>query len=260
MNYPGWSEKESSMKIVVPLKLVPDLVEDLEVDGSGTQLDYEYLKIRLNEFDEHALEEALLIKESSSAEVIALAIDDEEVDKILYTAIAKGADKAVKITGIDWKEDNHVLGSVLADAIRGMGADLVLTGVQSAGDRDGQLGPILAVHLGCPCISVVTAVKLSGSTVIVEKEYSGGMAAEFEVDLPVVLGIQAARQTPRYAPVSKVRQVQQATTLETLPSSAASLTAVSKVLKMAPPEKTGGAQMLTSATEIVAIMKEKGVL
>ncbi len=249
------------MKIVVPLKLVPDLVEDLEVDASGTQLDYEYLKIRLNEFDEHALEEALLIKESSGAEVVALAIDDEEVDKVLYTAIAKGADKAVKLTGADWKADNHVLGTLFGHAIQGMGADLVLTGVQSAGDRDGQLGPILAVHLGWPSISVVTRVETSGNgTLIVEKEYSGGMMAEFEVQIPAVLGIQAARQMPRYAPVSKVRQVQQSTTLETLPCSPASLTASSKVLKMAPPEKTGGAQMLTSAAEIVEIMKEKGVL
>ena len=248
------------MRIVVPLKLVPDLVEDLEVDASGTQLDYEYLKIRLNEFDEHALEEAILIKESSDAEVVALAIDDEEVDKVLYTALAKGADRAVKITGANPRADNHVLGELFASAVKGMGADLVLTGVQSPGDRDGQLGPILAVHLGCPCIGVVTGVRPSGSTIIVEKEYSGGMAAEFEVEMPVVLGIQAARQMPRYAPVSKVRQVQQAATLETVPAPEAGTQTAAQVIQMAPPEKTGGAQMLTSAAEIVEIMKEKGVL
>ena len=45
--------------------------------------------------------------------------------------------------------------------------------------------------------------------------------AEYEVDLPAVLGIQAARQTPRYAPVSKVRQIQQSTTIEEIAGAAA---------------------------------------
>lgn len=52
------------MKILVPLKQVPDLVEELEVDDSGTQLDFEYLKMKLNEFDDQAQEEAILIKEA----------------------------------------------------------------------------------------------------------------------------------------------------------------------------------------------------
>ena len=47
------------MKIVVPMQLVPDLVEDLEVDNTGKALNEEDLKLKLNEFDEHALEEAI---------------------------------------------------------------------------------------------------------------------------------------------------------------------------------------------------------
>ena len=38
------------MKIVVPLKQVPDLVEDLEVDATGKALDAEEVKLKLNEF------------------------------------------------------------------------------------------------------------------------------------------------------------------------------------------------------------------
>ena len=248
------------MRIAVPLKLVPDLVEDLEVDASGTSLDYEDLKVGLNEFDDHALEEALLIKESSGAEVIVLAVDDGQVDKTLYTAVAKGADKAVKITGADPRADNQILGAVFAGVIGQLGVDLVLTGVQSAADRDGQLGPFMAAGLGWPSISVVTEVKPSGTTATVTKEYSGGIMGEFEVDLPVVLGIQAARQPPRYVPVSKVKQVEQSAALETVPSTAAAQESWSKVVRMAPPKKGAGAKMLSSAKEIADILKEKGVL
>jgi len=51
------------MNITVLLKQVPDLVEELEVDESGTGLDRSWLKFILNEFDDHALEQALLLKE-----------------------------------------------------------------------------------------------------------------------------------------------------------------------------------------------------
>ena len=49
------------MRIVVPLKTVPDLVEEIEFTGEGTGIDREYLKFVLNEWDDQALEEALCV-------------------------------------------------------------------------------------------------------------------------------------------------------------------------------------------------------
>ncbi|HUJ77209.1 MAG TPA: electron transfer flavoprotein subunit beta, partial [bacterium] len=98
------------MKIVVPLKQVPDLVEDLELDDSGTRLDYQGLKMKQNEFDDHALEEALLLKEAApGTEVVALAVEGSEAERMLFTALAKGADRAVKLTGVDANGDNASL-------------------------------------------------------------------------------------------------------------------------------------------------------
>ena len=248
------------MKIIVALKVVPDLVEDLEVDDSGAQLDFEVLKLKLNEFDDHALEEALLLKEAGNAEVVVVAVDGDDTERVLFTALAKGADKAVRIKGANPHADNHTLGQVFAEAIKGLGGDLVLTGVQSAGDRDGQLAPILAAHLGMPVVSVVTGVELSGGSAVLKKEYAGGVMAEFEVTLPAVLGVQAARQAPRYAPVSKVRQVQQSASLDEVAAGAANGSGAAPVIKLEPPAKGQGAKMLGSAEEIVAILKDKGVL
>ena len=50
----------------------------------------------------------------------------------------------------------------------------------------------------------------------VHQEYAGGMVAEFEVDLPAVLGVQTSREAPRYAPVSRVRQLMKTATIEQL--------------------------------------------
>src|SRR5258708_19777470 len=88
------------MRIVVPLKQVPDLVEELELNDDGTDVDREFLKFVTSEWDEQALEEALLVKEATGAEVVVVGFDDPDVDMTLYTALAKGADRAAKLTGL----------------------------------------------------------------------------------------------------------------------------------------------------------------
>lgn len=127
-------------------------------------------------------------------------------------------------------------------------------------DRDGQLGPILATYLGIPCVSVVSGVSISGSVATVHKEYSGGMMGEFEVELPAVLGIQAAGQVPRYAPVSKIRQVQETATIFEVSMGDLASGSGGTVSSMAPPAKGSRAEMLDSAEDLVDVLKEKGVL
>lgn len=248
------------MKTTVLLKRVPDLVEDLEVDDTGKALDEDCVSLKLNEFDDHALEEALLLKESGDGgEVTVVALDGEEVDKMLYTALAKGADRAVKITGVPEGSSNLELARLFAGVVGDASCDLVLTGVQSAEDRDGQLGPMVAALLDLPSVEVVTGVTVEGSTATLHKEYAGGVTAEFEVDLPAVLGVQAARRTPRYAPVSKVRQVKESATLEVVERGDAGEPG-STIVVMTPPEFGEGAQMLESAQELFELLDAKGVI
>ncbi len=111
-----------------------------------------------------------------------------------------------------------------------------------------------------PSVSVVTGVEPSGAAVVVHKEYAGGFMAEFEVTLPAVLGIQAARQSPRYAPVSKVRQVQQSATIDTLAAQAGDAPPGGTVERLEPPAKGEGATMLESAEALLEILKDKGVV
>ena len=248
------------MKIAVLLKQGPDLVEDLEVDASGKALDSDDIKFKLNEFDDHALEEAILLKESGAAdEVVAMAVEGEGTDKMLFTAIAKGADKTVKL--IDGNpSDSHQLGKAFANALGSEGFDMVFTGVQSVDDRDGQLGPIVASYLGAPCVSVVSGVSVSGGTAVVHKEYSGGLMGEFEVDMPAVLGIQAAKQAPRYAPVSKIRQVQETASIEEVSMGDVGSGSRSAVASMTPPAKGSGAEMLDDVEGLIEVLKDKGAI
>src|SRR4030067_1763329 len=87
------------MNIIVPVKLVPDLVEELTIDGGGVVLDTSWLRLILNEFDDHAIEQAILLKERSGGQVTVVAPDVEGIDDVLYTAVAKGADRLIKLVG-----------------------------------------------------------------------------------------------------------------------------------------------------------------
>ncbi len=83
------------MHIAVILRIVPDLSEDLDIADSGTDIDREWVGLKLNEFDDHALEEAVLIKEASGARVTAIALAGDGAERQLQTAIARGADDAL---------------------------------------------------------------------------------------------------------------------------------------------------------------------
>lgn len=254
------------MKIVVPVKQIPDLVEELEIDASGKSLNAEVLKFKLNEFDEHALEEALLLKDEQQGEVTVLTIDAAEADTVLYTALAKGANKVVKLAG-DFTApiSSHVLAKMYAAAAKNLGFDIILTGVQAADDRDGQIGGLMAAYLGVPFVGVVTGVKVEGTHAVVHKEYAGGVMAEFEVTLPAVFGIQAARQAPRYAPVSKVRQAMKTAKVEVMEAGGKPSTNGTVVKRMFKPEAASRAEMLEGtgdqvATKVVDLLRGKGLL
>src|SRR3970040_2547971 len=143
------------MDIVVTVKMVPDLVEELEVNAGGTDLDRSVVTLRINEFDEHALEQALLLKDQHGARVTVVALDSGEVDETLFTCLAKGADRAVKVTG-DFQDgvSTHGAAAVLTQVLGGIPHELILTGVQAADDRDGQLAGRLGSALPPPHLSV----------------------------------------------------------------------------------------------------------
>jgi len=106
-------------------------------------------------------------------------------------------------------------------------------------------------------------VEVAGDTATVNKEFAGGFGAKYAVTLPMVIGVQAAPKPPRYAPISKVRQVAQTVTIEKVaPSGDASAGLTMK--KMAAPVVTGHAEMISGsskevAAKIVDLLKSRGL-
>ncbi len=253
------------MNIVVLAKLVPDLVEELTIDANGSALDLSFARLIINEFDDHAIEQGILLKESGGGQITVIAPDIEGADDILFTAAAKGADRIVKIKGDFSNVNNHAFARVFAKAVKEIQADLILTGVQAHNDLDGALGPLVAELLEMPYIGYVSAVSLNDGKALIKKEYPGGLLAEMEVKLPAVVGIQAAEQPPRYVAVSKVRQAMKTSSIEEQDASNPDSCGGPTVGRMFQPEASAHATMITGnadevADKLVGIFKELGVL
>ncbi len=253
------------MNIVVPIRLVPDLVEEIGVDATGTDLDRRWLRLIINEFDDHAIEQALLLKERSGGQVTVIAPDAEGVDEVLFTAAAKGADALVKLVGAPERLLSHAYARALAGVIGPLAPDSVLTGVQANDDLDGAVGPLLAEYLGLPYVGYVAGVSLEQEKAVVRKEFPGGLVAELEVQLPAVLGIQAAEQPPRYVAVSRVRQAMKSSTIEEQSVDFAANGHEFEIDRMYPPEPSERAVMIegdegTVADRLVEILRDAGML
>ncbi|MFH0794741.1 MAG: electron transfer flavoprotein subunit beta/FixA family protein [bacterium] len=261
------------MKYVVLLKMVPDVVEELEIGNDGRSLDSGFLRMILSEPCEHALEQALLLKEKFGGTVTAAAMDAAELDDALFTGLAKGADRVVKLTGASEGVGSPAQAKILASFLKqeGMAAGgdiLVLAGSYAIDDLDGALGPYVARILDVPYVGVVTSVEVDegAKKVRVMKEFAGGVRGRFEISLPAVLGIQAAESPPRYVPVAKVRAAMKQGKIEEKGASAPAAESAALVVdKMYKPEETGRAEMLEGSPEevskrIVELLAEQGLI
>jgi electron transfer flavoprotein beta subunit len=259
------------MKILVILRMVPDVIEELEVASDGKSLDSEFLRLIINESDNHALEQALLLKERHGGTVTALALDGPEIDDVLFTALAKGVDRAVKITGVEKGLTTRRVASVLAQSLPAVAnvlpADMILTGCQAIDDLDGQVAPLLTQALKLPYLGLVTKVNVNppAARASVVREFSGGVRGEFDVPMPVVLGIQAAEKPPRYVPVAKVRAVMKSARIEAVAAPGAPQAPAVDIVEMKKPEAAGRAKMIEGSPEDVAakicdILAERGLL
>jgi electron transfer flavoprotein beta subunit len=253
------------MNILVIAGLVPDLVEELEIDESGTALDTTWLRMIINEFDDHAIEQAILLKERDGSHVTVVTTDQEGIDEVLFTAAAKGADQLIKLLGDFENVNSHALARTFAEVIKGFAPDLILTGVQAHTNIDGSVASLLASILDMPYVGYISGVSIADGKAIARKEYPGGLIGEMEVTLPAVLGIQASEEPPRYVAVSKVRQAMKTSTIEEQDAPALDPSGGVAVSRMFLPETADRATMIEGsedeiADRLVELFKEVGAL
>ncbi|MDY6973813.1 MAG: electron transfer flavoprotein subunit beta/FixA family protein, partial [Thermodesulfobacteriota bacterium] len=191
--------------------------------------------------------------------------DDEEV---LRRALAMGADKSVRVDPGDRVLDGFVISRVLAQVIRDMDYDLVLTGVQADDVNNGMVGIMIAEHLGLPHGAVVTGIEPQGNEATIKVELEGGIDEISKIRLPALLTIQTGINEPRYVSVMGIRKARKkelrVIKIEELNLQEEELLPRTIIEEVFLPPETEGAEIIegdpsTVVEKIIRILSEKGV-
>jgi electron transfer flavoprotein beta subunit len=242
------------VKIVVCVKRVAVLGDEVEFTDDERDVDPDYLDFALNEWDSYATEEALRLRESVRAPaggVVVVSVGDRQVEDTLRRCLAMGADRAIRVdhTGA---ADPIVLARMLAPVVRRESPDLVFCGVQSSDAVQAATGTALAEFLGLPRVAVVTKIEWDrgGDVARAHRELEGGLIDRTEVDTPALLTIQTGINQPRYATLRAIKQAEQME-IEVVPPDERGEPAY-RVRRMFAPPRGEGAEMLDGAPADVA--------
>ena len=198
------------MEILVCVKRVPDTSEnEIELNGSGNDIERDDLVYSINEADNYAVEEALQIAARVGGKVSVVTVGAEDDEEVLRREMAMGATHGILLTDEAFcGSDGRGIATILKTFVQKNHYDLILSGVQ-AEDGAAQVGGMLAAMLDYPFASLVTAIEiLNDKKLKITREIEGGNREVNEIDLPCVLSIQTGINEPRYVGMKGIRAVQ----------------------------------------------------
>ncbi|MCH8274500.1 MAG: electron transfer flavoprotein subunit beta/FixA family protein [Armatimonadetes bacterium] len=184
------------MRILVPLKRVPDPYARIRLNADGSDIETTGLKFEINPFDEIAVEEAVRIKERATCEIVVVSIGKPVCEEQLRKALAIGADRALLVE-TDAAFDSLGIAKVLNGVMDREKPDMVIMGKQAIDDDNNQVGQMLAAIRGLPQATFASEVALSGNSVSVTRETDTGQET-LEMPLPAIITTDLRLNEPRY--------------------------------------------------------------
>ena len=141
------------MKAIVCVKQVPDTSGKVAVKADGT-LDRASMATITNPDDLNALEAALKLKDATGCEVVVITMGPPPAEGMLRELLARGADKAVLVSGREFGgSDTFATSQILAAAVNKIGVgpeDVVFCGRQAIDGDTAQVGPRSLKSCICP--------------------------------------------------------------------------------------------------------------
>ena len=187
--------------IVVLIKQVPDTWSERKLTDGDFTLDREAADAVLDEINERAVEEALLIKEKEGGDstVTVLTAGPERATEAIRKALSMGADKAVHLKD-DGMHGSDVIQTAwaLARALGTVeGTDLVIAGNEATDGVGGAVPAVIAEYLGLPQLTHVRKLSVEGGKVTAERETDDGVFT-LEASLPAIVSVNEKINEPRF--------------------------------------------------------------
>jgi electron transfer flavoprotein beta subunit len=194
------------MRILVLLEVGADVRIPPELDPRSGRVRAEWLVREPDPASARALELALALKTpEGDPDVTVVHLGPAKAELWLRQAIAHGADAAVRV----WSDELDGAGAagkalVLATAAQAAGFDLVLAGAAGVVDASGQLGVLIAEHLGVPCVTqaedLVTREAGGTDAIEVTRGLDRGFRERVAVRPPAVVTVSPGPQGAGHAP------------------------------------------------------------
>lgn len=193
------------MKILVPIKRVIDHTVKVRINSENSGVETDNVKMTINPFDAHALEEAVRLKEAGKAsEIIVVTIGTEKAQEQLRTALAMGADRAILVKSNLPIDIGGIQSLDVAKTFYRIAnseqPDLILMGKQSIDSDAGQTPQMLAALLGWPqstYTSSITLLEEGDEQIEVAREVDGGVET-LRLKMPAVISADLRLNKPRY--------------------------------------------------------------
>ncbi len=248
------------MKILVPVKRVVDFNVKVRVKPDGTGIDLQNVKMAMNPFDEIAVEEALRQKEAGkAAEVVLVSIGPMGTAETIRTGLAMGADRGIWIR-TDGSVEPLAVAKLLKAVVLAEAPGVVILGKQAIDDDSNQTGQMLAALLGWAQGTFASKLVIEGETAAVTREVDGGHET-IRLKLPAILTTDLRLNEPRYASLPNIMKAKKKPIEEKSPADlGVAITPRLKVLKTSEPPGRRGGGKVASVAELVAKLKEAGVI
>lgn len=196
------------VNIVTLVKQSPD-VEAVRIDPKTGAPDLGGAGLKVSDYDKNGVEAAVQLKEKNAgSKVFALSLGGNKLEESIKEVLAMGCDEAVLLRDPAFeKADTAEKARLLAAGVKKMGGiDLVIAAEESLDSHSAQTGPRIAEELGWPLVSyVVHNLRIEGTTLKAEREVDEGLE-EVEVELPAVITVGEALNTPRLPALMQILQ------------------------------------------------------
>jgi electron transfer flavoprotein beta subunit len=181
------------MKVLIFIDVGADVrVPPLRDPRSG-RVREEWLVEEVDPASEAALDLALALTAGRpNGHLTVVHLGSSAHDPFLRRALARGCQAAVRVYDDEAAEaETYGKALVLAAAAQAAGFDLILTGDRGAVAGGGQVGALIADHLGVPCIGRVSEAELSPDSrrLHATRELERGFREKVEAGLPVLLTV-----------------------------------------------------------------------
>ena len=186
------------MEIAVLLKQVPATESLIEIADGEAAIKTDGINWVMNPYDELAVEEALQIRDAEGGSVTVLTLGPWKAVEALRTALAMGADTAVRVDPEDRQLDGLGTAKVLAGELQKGSFDLIIAGHRAVDDDNFQVGPAVAELMQIPHISMVIQQEIADGKIRCTRTVDGGTLV-VEAALPALITTQRGLNEPRYA-------------------------------------------------------------